>query len=667
MAINIFPATISIPSPQEIRTLIQLHQDGELDKAYTQAKSLSRNFPRHPLAWATIGSILRARGDNKRALPYLRKVVDLRPGEANDHFNLANTLRDLDRQGEAAGHYYRALKINPDLPHGFFHLGNAQHDIGQLFSAERSYRKALDRSPGHIETLGNLAHVLQDGGRLDEAQHCYDQALKIDPCNATLYCNYADLQLELGQIVLAISSARKAIELQPTMGAAYARLANILESQGALRGAIQAYLKAVRLDPENTDNYSSLHFAESYLPKANPKRILGISRRFGKITSKKTEGFSHEWRGAYAPSRLRIGFISGDLRDHPVGHFLEGVVRHLNPLRTELVGLSTQRFEDDVSRKIRASFEEWHCLAGMPDIAAARMIRELGLHVVLDLAGHTAGNRLPLFAYRLAPVQATWLGYFATTGVREMDYLIADPLSLPQEFDSHFTESIWRLPETRLCFTPPEEDISVGALPAKLNGFVTFGSVNNLLKINDQVIALWSRILKRVQGSRLLLQAKQLGCTQHANALIGQFTRNGIAPDRLMIEPPAKRGVYLSTYHRVDLCLDPFPYPGGTTTAESLWMGVPIVTMKGRHFLGRQGYGLLSNAGLHEWVAIDETDYEARAVRLAENIDALAKLRANLRNRVLASPVFDAPRFARHLEGAFWNMWERKKNDKVAW
>jgi predicted O-linked N-acetylglucosamine transferase (SPINDLY family) len=298
-------------------------------------------------------------------------------------------------------------------------------------------------------------------------------------------------------------------------------------------------------------------------------------------------------------------------------------------------------------------------LSGKSDEAAARLIHSDSIHVLVDLSGHTAGNRLPIFAWKPAPVQVSWLGYFATTGIAAIDYLIADPWVLPETEEAYFTEKIWRLPETRLCFTSPDVDVEVSLLPALSNGYITFGCFNNLSKMNDDVVALWAKVLGSVPDSRLLLKAKQFVNGLVSKNTIDRFAAHGINSNRLILENPELRDKYLAAYHRVDIALDPFPYPGGTTSVEGLWMGVPVLTLAGERFLSRQGVGILMNVGLPEWIATDADDYVARAVSHAADLQHLSDLRSRLRQLVLASPIFDAPHFARNFEASLRGMWQK--------
>jgi Predicted O-linked N-acetylglucosamine transferase, SPINDLY family len=282
------------------------------------------------------------------------------------------------------------------------------------------------------------------------------------------------------------------------------------------------------------------------------------------------------------------------------------------------------------------------------------------VHVLIDLSGHTHHNRLPVFAWKPSPVQASWLGYFATTGVAEMNYLLADPYVAPSGEEDSFTETIWRLPESYLCFTAPVYDLDVFPLPALTTGYITFGCFNNLVKMNDAVVALWVRVLQAVPDSRLFLKTKQLNDPKVCNITRQIFTERGISPDRLLMEGSSPRAELLAAYRKVDIALDPFPYPGGTTSVEGLWMGVPVITRRGERFLSHVGETIAHNAGLADWIATDDDEYVAKAVEHTADLERLAALRAGLRQQVLASPVFDAPRFARNFEAVLWGMWRAR-------
>jgi predicted O-linked N-acetylglucosamine transferase (SPINDLY family) len=343
---------------------------------------------------------------------------------------------------------------------------------------------------------------------------------------------------------------------------------------------------------------------------------------------------------------------------------LEEILSEFDRSRLELIAYPTQSKEDDLTARIKPYFSKWHSLVGLSDEEAAKRIHEDGVHILIDLAGHTAGNRLPVFAYKPAPVQATWLGYFATTGVKEIDYIIGDPYVTPESESDHFVEKIWALPQTYCCFSPPRGAPEVTMLPALANGFVTFGCFNNLAKVNNKVIELWAQVLQAVPTSKLMLKTKALADETVRGRIMGQFQAQGIDPTRLILEGPAPRVELLGAYGKVDIALDPFPYPGGTTSAEALWMGVPVLTKRGDRFLSHVGETIAHNAGQSEWIAQDEAEYVQKAVAFTQDLASLAARRAQMRKTLLQSPLYDAKRFAQHFTEAMWGMWSATISDK---
>jgi predicted O-linked N-acetylglucosamine transferase (SPINDLY family) len=305
-------------------------------------------------------------------------------------------------------------------------------------------------------------------------------------------------------------------------------------------------------------------------------------------------------------------------------------------------------------------------LYGLNDEAAAQLIHADGVHVLLDLSGHTGRNRLPVFAWKPAPVQASWLGYFATTGMAEIDYFLADEIGVPEAQRGHFSETVWYLPGTRLCFTAPEVDLPVAPLPALKNGYLTFGCFQNLSKVGNEVLTVWGKILSAMPDAKLRWQCKQLGDQAVRAQFIERLRQHGIDPARVTLHGSVTREAYLAAHAEVDVMLDTFPYPGGTTTCEALWMGVPTLTVAGDTLLARQGASLLTAAGLGDWVTTGEEDYISQAAALANDLPKLATLRAGLRGQVRVSPLYDARRFARNFEEALWGMWQTSIQNNIS-
>jgi len=460
---------------------------------------------------------------------------------------------------------------------------------------------------------------------------------------------------DVGDFHAAIEEFQEAIKIDPTYAAAYNNLGHALYALGDIEESIAIYRKALTINPCFFDGHSALLHICNYDPTCNPKRMLDDARAFGIQASKISTHYT-KWEAS--SKRLTIGFVSGDFRAHSVAHFLLGVLRELRSRDgMNLVAYSNGVICDDATTSFQKHFHLWRNIVGLADKDAAQMIHDDQIDILIDLSGHTAHNRLPMFAWKPAPIQVSWLGYFATTGMVEIDYVLADPWTAPPGSERDFVESIWRLPETRLCFTPPQEPVDVAPLPAMQNGGVTFGSFGILSKMNDEVIALWARVLHAIEGSRLMLKAKQLDEQAARMQVQARFAQHGIDVGRLLFDGYTNRVDYLASYAKVDIVLDTFPFPGGTTTAEALWMGVPVLTLAGNSFVSRQGVGLLMNARLAQWIASDHDQFVGLAVKYAGDLPRLAALRAMLRQQVLASPVFDASRFAIYFETALREMW----------
>ncbi|MFA7239779.1 MAG: tetratricopeptide repeat protein [Sulfuricellaceae bacterium] len=686
------------PTSAEINQLAALFNAGQHAELECRARLLLERIPHSGLAWKVLGVSLHMQG--KDALPALQKAAELLPGDAEvhgnlgnvllglgqldgavascrraleikpdfaeAHNNLGNALRDLGRLDDAVASYRWALEIKPDLAEAHYNLGNALQDLWELDGAVASYARALKIRPDYAEAHSNLGLALQDLGQFDRAAACHVQALNIRPDYAEAHYNLGNALQNLGQFEGAAASHRRALEIEPDHAKACNNLGNALKDLDQLDNAMASYRRALEIKPDYAQAFSNLLFAYNFLAGYSPEEMPTEARRFGELVSRQARPHAI-WCNTPIPARcLRVGLVSGDMRNHPVGFFLESLLAHIAPACLELIAYPAHRFEDELTARIKSRFSAWKPLTGLSDETAANLIHADGIDILIDLSGHTANNRLPLFAWKPAPVQVSWLGYFATTGVAAMDYFIADPWTAPETEESHFTETIRRLPETYLCFTPPDADAPIASLPALANGHITFGCFNNLTKMNDTVVALWARVLLATPGSRLYLKTKQLGEASVRQRTLARFAAHGIDADRLILEGAAPRAELLASYRRVDIALDPFPYPGGATSAEALWMGVPVLTLAGRRFLSHIGESILQNAGLPEWIATNADDYVARAAWHAGDVQRLATLRDGLRQQVLASPLFDAPRFAHHFETALRDMWREWCGSRMA-
>ena len=650
-------------------------------------------WPEFALAHTNLGSVFHDLGQFDDAITSYRHALELMPDSAETYYNLGFVLQDAGRFDEAISNYRHALDLKPAYAEAYNNMGSILLKQWKLDEAGKCYRQALKINPDYPEASNNLGVVLREQGKIQEAMASFQRAIRINPVYAEAWNNLGTVQANLEQFEAAIASFQKAIAARPDYPEAYNNLGLAYRELGNYRDAISAYSQALQLDPDYAavhnnlgivhmdlarfedavacyrhavdikpgfvTAFSNLLFTMNYIPGHSASEYLEYAHRYGRLVTDLAGKRYSEWRCDMHPRRLRIGVVSGDLWGHPVGYFLQAILPVIDASRIELVAYSTGFRNDELTARIRPYFSGWKQLNGLTDEDAAAMIHADGIHVLLDLAGHTAGNRLPVFAWKPAPIQASWLGYFASTGVAEIDYLLADRAGVPDGRDQQYTESIWYLPDTRLCFSPPSTDLPVTALPCQTKAEVTFGCFQNLSKVNDEVLDTWGRILSAVPGARLYMQCKQLREASERERFMERLQRLGIPAGNISLHGSTSREVYLMAYAEVDLILDTFPYPGGTTTCEALWMGVPTLTLAGDTLLARQGASLLTAAGLQDWIAGDRDEYIARAISFAGDRDHLNLLRAGLRRQVQASPLFDAPRFARNFGEALWGMWQR--------
>ncbi|HYW56924.1 MAG TPA: tetratricopeptide repeat protein [Polaromonas sp.] len=608
------------------------------------------------------GIALHDLGQFGEAINSYRHALEIDAKVAAIHSNLGTALKELGQFDEAIASYERALKIDPALVQAHYNLGVTLQSQGQLDRAIACYEQLLELANDHFDAHINLGAALRELGQYENALTRFRLAIEVQPGNSKGYVYLGVTLAMAGRLVPAIKSYQQALEIQPNNADAHLGLGIALKDVGKLDEALRSIRHTLSIQPDYALAHNNLLFINNYVADQPASRLLADAQCFGDIVAQSAQPHT-DWPNSPELHRvLRVGFVSGDLCGHPVGYFLEGVLAALRSQafdKLELFAYPTRACDDETSKRLRACCRGWHSAVGISDKALVKRIREDAIDILVDLSGHTAHNRLPVFAWKPAPIQLSWLGYFATTGVAAMDYFLADLWTLPASHESYFTEKIWRLPETRLCFTPPDAQLEVGALPRLTNGYITFGSFNNLSKMNDAVVQLWSRVLHTVPDSRLFLKYQQLAEASVQQNTYERFAAHGIDAGRLIFEAYVPRASYLAAYHRVDIALDPFPFPGGTTTVEALWMGVPVLTLEGDRFLSRQGVGLLMNAGLPDWIAAGADDYVVRAAAHANDVNRLTSLRAGLRQQVLASPIFDSSRFAGHFEAALRGMWQK--------
>lgn len=680
---------------------LALEERGDRDGAEAHLRQALLAEPTAPGALFNLGSLLAECGRHDEATGCLQQAITARPDYVEAHILLSAIATINGDDPAAAAHLTQVQALGVPPAEAGNNLGTRLKKLGHPELAVACYQQTLQEYPDNAALLNNLGIALKGQGQLEEAQDCFLRSLALDPEFSPAYLNLGVLHFMFEDYQQAIENCRKALTLTPSLydaannlGAAYQRLGmfsqardnfqraididpshadaynnlgNVLSDLGIHGQASANYRKALELKPDYFVAFSNLLFTQNYSVDGSPQQLYEEALEFGRRVRQRTTPFISWLSPGRGSQTLRVGFVSGDLAQHPVGFFLESIL--------DAMAKRTQgRFEffcyhnnwrvDPLTERLKAHCQHWETIYSWSDKQVAERIHADGVDILIDLSGHTGKNRLPVFAWKPAPLQISWLGYFATTGVAEIDCLIADPWTLPVDEERFFSEQIIRLPHTRLCFTEPRETTVIAPLPALRNGFITFGSQNNLSKLTDKVVAIWSKILLAIPDSRMLIKARQLEEASVRKDLLARFTRLGVAAERFIMEPPSDRRGYFATYNRIDIALDPFPYPGGTTTVEALWMGVPVLTLAGKRFLGRQGVGLLQNAGLPEWIANSSDEYLNLAISHASDWGRLARLRKSLRESLLTSPIFDAADFAYHFEKLLRDTWQKWCNSQ---
>ncbi|GGF22856.1 hypothetical protein GCM10011611_31160 [Aliidongia dinghuensis] len=631
---------------------------GRLDEAGDHYRAALRLRPDDAEGWLLFGNLLARQGRTGQAVEVYRQALSLRPRHGGTLIQLATALK---AEGDGAGAiacYRAALELDPASAPALNNLGNLLQATGALDEAEALYRRLLALDPGHPGALGNLGGVLQARARFDEAIACYRLALQVTPDDAAAHHNLATALKRIHRLGDAVEEYRRALALAPDYAEASSGLGAALQAQGHVAEAVPHYERALALQPTFHEPLNHLMFALNALPNITSADLLAAARRWAAAWP--TPAVEGRHANPPDPDRpLRVGYVSPDLRHHPVGYFLTAVLGHHDPAAVEVHCYSNSRIDDDITQRIRAAAKGWRDIAGLDDAAAAALVRADGIDILVDLSGHMADHRLPLFQRRPAPVQATWLGFFCSTGLDAIDHIIGDPTIIPVEDEPCYSERVWRLPGCYLCFDGSTIDLPVAPLPAGETGPITFGCLNRRDKMSAPAIEAWAEILRRVPQSRLLLKTASFSDAATRADIIAAFARRDITGDRLVIEGATSRQRHLEAYQQVDLALDPFPYTGATTTAETLWMGVPLVTLRGRTFVGRVSASMLQAIGRPELIADTVEDYVERAVALAEDRPRLAALRRELR-AATAAGLGDGLGFARALEALYraqWRTW----------
>ena len=557
----------------------------------------------------------------------------------------------------------RIIALQPENANAHHNKGVALYSLRHLKQAEQALRTALSLDSSLMS--GNiLGKVLKGLGRNTEAIQVFEKLIADNTDAATgrrasFYTNLAVVQIHSHLFEAAEQSCRRALQLDQDCVEAHNNLAQALRGQGLLTDSIAQQRITVALSPENAGFHSNLLLDLNYLPDFDAFECAREHRLWGERHGARREDVAAHSNTPDPDKRLRIGYLSPDFRAQSVMFFIEPLLTDHNRDRVEIFCYANLLQPDPITHRLRGSADQWRDVWNLNDNKLAELVRNDGIDILVDLAGHTSGNRLKVFGKRPAPVQVTWLGYPNTTGLREMDYRLTDEWADPRGVsDELHTEKLIRLPNGFLCYKPLDDSPDVGALPATRSGHVTFGCFNNSLKINNSVLDVWSGILADLPEARILLKSWQLREPGLQKMYSEEFARRGVDPDRVeMIGGVDSTIDHLALYGRVDIALDTFPYNGTTTTCEAMWMGAPVIVLAGDRHAGRVGVSLLQGLGLGELIAASPDEYRRLANDLARDRNRCTAYRNTLRTRMRNAPLTDAVGFARDIEAAFRTMW----------
>lgn len=643
----------------------------QFDTALSCYEKAALERPMYAEAYCNMGVIYKNRGDLESAIACYERCLAVSPNFEIAKNNMAIALTDLGTKVKLEGdidqgisYYKKALYYNWHYADAMYNLGVAYGEMLKFDMAIVFYELAFHFNPHCAEACNNLGVIYKDRDNLDKAVECYQLALSIKPNFSQSLNNLGVVYTVQGKMDAAANMIEKAIIANPTYAEAYNNLGVLYRDAGNITLAIDAYEQCLKIDPDSRNAGQNRLLAMNYINEGHDEKLFVAHRDWGRRFMRLYPQYT-SWDNPKDPERpLVIGYISPDYFTHSVSYFIEAPLAHHEYAKYKVVIYSavvkadakTIRFRDKVLKKGGI----WRDIYGIDEKKVATMVREDKVDILVELTGHTANNKLGTMACRPSPVQVTWIGYPNTTGLPAIDYRITDSLADPPDSKQKHVEELVRLPDCFLCYTPSPEAGPVLPTPALSNGFITFGSFNNLAKITPKVLQVWARILSAIPNSRLVVKCKPFSCDSVRERFLSTLEQLGLEPLRVDLLPLILLNYdHMQAYSLMDISLDTFPYAGTTTTCESLYMGVPCVTMAGSVHAHNVGVSILSKVGLGNLIAKNEDEYVQLAVQLASDVTALSNLRMGLRDLMSRSPVCDGPKFTLGLESAYRNMWHR--------
>ena len=604
---------------------INLRKEKKFSEAIEIFNKLLNLDQQYVLAYNNLGMIYYETGNLEKALHYLSEAIKIKLDYFEAYENLGLVYFSVQKYSQAIFFYKKAIELNANFYSAYTNLGNVYKELGDYDNAVLFHKKTIEIRKDFYEGYINLAKT-------------YIKSKK--------------------KYIEAISVLKEVISLKKDYAEAYSALGVCyMEIGEAITGA-NCFEKSLEIDSNLIDSYAGYIFNSLYIKNFSQKKYFQLTSNFFKLMSKEFNYISKATKFHHKNEKLRIGFVSADFRNHPVGYFLEGILKFLkNDNEIEIFAYSNYSFEDDLTARIKPLFFEWTPIYSIDDLNVINKIRDHKIDILVDLSGHTYLNRLSVFLEKPAPIQVSWAGYLASTGLDKIDYILTDPHVVLKEYHHQFKEKSYQMPNVWCHFSKPEINLIINEkTPAQKNNYITFGSFNNLAKINLEVISLWSKILNSVPNSKIFLKTKSFNDIHVKDNFIQKFSENNIDSSRIILEGFENRKILLEKYNLIDIALDPFPYTGGTTSFEASWMCVPILTLAGYSFLSKCGESININLGMKDWIARDEEEYLNKAIKFSSNLEELNIVKKKLNDQKKLSKIFDSETFASDLSNAFKEM-----------
>ena len=666
------------PTQEKIKFILQLFNSNQLINAKNEIDKQLIVYPKSPILFNILGAVFAGQNKLQEALSNYNRSIKINPNYAQAHNNLGVCMYRLGKINAAIQNYQKAIKIQSSNPDAHNNLGTALQELGEHDKSIKCYQKAIEIQPNHADAHNNLGTALKESGEHDKSIKCYQKAIgiqpnhadahnnlgtefrqlkeykksiyhyektiKINPNSPAAYSNLGNAYKALGDYEKAVSWHKKAIQINPKYVDAYYNLGTVYEKLGEFEKAAGCYQKAIEIQPNHANANSNLLFNLCW--SNNNKEYLKVAKKYynsihkyddERLTNIKTSN----------KKILKVGFVSGDFRNHSVIFFLLDTFKYLRTKELKLFAYCNNLVEDDFTKLIKKYFDNWVSIVHKTNKNLIDLIRKDNLDILFDLSGHTAHNRLAIFKNRCAPVQATWCGWLASTGIKEIDYIIGDKYATPLSDQNRFTEKIYQLKKIWQCSSIQNLDFKVPFVKKNNEKHVTFGSFVNIMKVNGAVIKVWSKILNQTPTSKLFLKDSSFDIPELRKKFIKKFDNNQVNNNQLIIEGKSPRAEYLDRYNKIDIVLDAFPVSGATTNFEASYMGVPILTKineNSRWF--RTGESINKNLNMNDWIAKNENDYVQKAIKFSEDKNYLINLKTELRNLTLKSSLFDSKNYS---------------------